>query len=57
MSMNHVEYYHQPYALRKNRLMIEAHYCFRGDTVIHSMSIETQVDGKVWLEGLGTSYD
>lgn len=57
MDMNHIEYYHQPYATRKNRLMIEAHYCFRGDTVIHSMSIETQVDGKVWLQRLGTSFD
>ena len=57
MSDNHVEYYYQPYAVRKNRLMIEQHYCFRGDTVIHSMSIETQVNGRVKFHNLGTSYD
>ena len=56
MRMIHVEYYHQPYSQRKNRLMIEQHY-FRYDTVIHSMSIETTVDGFVKIKDLGIAYD
>jgi len=49
-AQSHIEYYHQPYAMRKNRLMIESHFSFRGDTMINHMSIETQVDGKVLFE-------
>lgn len=56
-NMNHIEYYHQPYAERKNRLMIEAHYCFRGDSVIYSKSIETTADGFVKVEDQGVGYD
>jgi hypothetical protein len=57
MDMNHIEYYHQPYAERKNRLMIEAHYCFRGDSVIYSKSIETTNDGFVKVSNQGVAYD
>ena len=53
MSSNHVEYYHQI----KNRLMIEAHYCFRGDSVIHCKSIHTTANGFVKVENQGIAYD
>ena len=57
MHSNHVEYYQQPYAERKNRLMIESHFAFRGDSVIYSKSIETTVDGFVKIEDQGVGYD
>lgn len=57
MHHNHIEYYYQPYAMRKNRLMIETHYCFRGDSVIYSKSIETTTEGFVKIEDQGVGYD
>jgi len=57
MHDNHVEYYYQPFAVRKNRLIIEAHYCFRGDSVIYSKSIEKTIDGFIKIENQGVGYD
>jgi hypothetical protein len=57
MHHNHIEYYYQPYSMRKNRLMIETHYCFRGESVIYSKSIETTTDGFVKIEDQGVGYD
>ena len=53
MHDNHVEYY----AMIKNRLIIEAHYCFRGDSVIYSKSIEKTIDGFIKIENQGVGYD
>jgi hypothetical protein len=55
MHENHIEYYYNP--MRKNRLIVESHYCFRGDSVIYSKSIETTTDGFVKIKNQGISYD
>jgi hypothetical protein len=67
MHNNHVEYYCQPFAGRplhlndsvpftKNRLMIESHYSFRGDTVIYSKSIQKN-DGFIKIKDHGYAFD
>ena len=56
---NHVEYYTRRYKYKNQYygLMIESHYCFRGDSTIYSQKILQTQQGKVKILDLGVSRD
>jgi hypothetical protein len=57
MHNNYIEYYYNPFAVRKNRLIIETHHCFRGESVIYSKCIEKTIDGFIKIENQGVEID